>query len=307
MKTVRYVRSDSDHNDKEDERKGRATVAKKSAGKAPRRRVESEDEEDEEVVLPKSSKQTLASSKKARRSTSSETDGDAPLKSPPKPKSGPSPRTLDSVVMPGLAAVKVKTNSSVPSQSPTRRSSALTKNESINIASSHTATASRRSTGTTKASASPARPLLKRAAATKASQQLHDTIMPDVRSYEAEMKKRRRQSSSSISVLPRDKDQVDDEEEEEEEEAEKAVVVVGKGKKKAKTQEVREEKPSGAGTKRKATSKDARSPKKAKKRKPGSVKVLTTQVTLSEESKRVCAESFHSIPMTNCFGSRLKN
>ncbi|KAJ3989917.1 hypothetical protein F5890DRAFT_975129 [Lentinula detonsa] len=219
---------------------------------------------------PQSSKQKTAKSNDlgGARDASEAEDSDTPHRETVKAKAA----LTVSVVIPGLGK---STESAGPSPSKT-----IAKSSSIHVAS-----AERRSRpSNTRADPfdSPASRRPSRRAAERASQQLRDTIMPDLVKYESEMKKHRRQSSSSVS-FPRDFSEDDEEGK-----------LVGKGKGKAKSEE-------GQAVinarKRKASSVDAREaeeshtpaaspPKKIKKRKPGSVRVMTTQVNLTDASKK---------------------
>ncbi|KAJ4483255.1 hypothetical protein J3R30DRAFT_3698036 [Lentinula aciculospora] len=236
---------------------------------------ESEDESDAD--LPKLSKAKANNiTKAAIREMEDDIPQPAKSKAIPKAKSnvGYSSKQI-SVVMPGLGK-------SATSAGPSSPSKTLTKSSSIHVASAERR--SRPSTSRVDTFSSPASGRPSRRAAERASQQLRDTIMPDVVRFESEMKKDRRHSSSSISVMPRDYPEDD----------EKRPVRKGKNQVQAK-----EEQAIVAGKKRKASSRDTREaeksdapadaappPKKIKKRKPGSVRVLTTQVNLTDATKK---------------------
>ncbi|KAJ4001562.1 hypothetical protein F5050DRAFT_1723266 [Lentinula boryana] len=234
------------------------------------------DTEDDDRVGPPKKKRPQSSKRKTAKSNdrggardaSEAEDSDIPHRETVKAKAA----LTVSVVIPGLGK---STESAGPSPSKT-----IAKSSSIHVAS-----AERRSRpSTTRADPfdSPASRRPSRRAAERASQQLRDTIMPDLVKYESEMKKHRRQSSSSVSAFPRDYSEDDEEGK-----------LVGKGKGKAKSKEeqavinVRKRKASPVGEAEESHTTPAVSPpKKIKKRKPGSVRVMTTQVNLTDATKK---------------------
>ncbi|KIK67247.1 hypothetical protein GYMLUDRAFT_37329 [Collybiopsis luxurians FD-317 M1] len=229
-------------------KKSKASTRAMGKGKAPRKDdVESEDSPQDEDDSPASAK-ALAERHK-----------------------GPSPKKMEVVI-------NGKPKTSDPSSSGPR---ALTKFESIHLASSERATPS---SPRNNQSGPPSVVRPSRRAAERASQQLRDTVMPDVVSYEAEMKKRRRQSSSSVSVLPRDKDEGEDDDH----------IVEAKGLRQSKPKPKPKEEGPSVGMKRKASVKDepgskvaSASPlKRARKPKAGSIRVMTTQISLGDETKK---------------------
>ncbi|KAJ3910299.1 hypothetical protein F5879DRAFT_1058529 [Lentinula edodes] len=248
---------------------------------------DSPESEDDDVVTPSKKKRVQPSRPNAVRpkARGRETeDSDVPRRvsmkanavPKAKPKTVPSPKQL-SVVMPRLAK-------STASAGPPSPSKTLAKSSSVHVASAERR--ARPSTSLPNTFDSPASGRPSRRAAERASQQLRDTIMPDVVRFESEMKKHRRHSSSSVSAFPRDRDEPDQEEEK--------PAANGKSKTKPK-----EDFGVIAGKKRKVSSRDMREveesdmpadaaspPKKVRKRKPGSVRVMTTQVYLTDATKK---------------------
>ncbi|KAJ3755591.1 hypothetical protein EV360DRAFT_85757 [Lentinula raphanica] len=275
VKRTRYV-SDDEPKELDDEE-----------GDDPQKKKTGRDNEDNDRVGPPSrkrgrpSKQDSAKHDNRNRASDTEESDDDPRPHTPQAKPvskvqvnvGPSPKQV-LVMMPSLGE-------STRSAGPSSPSKALTKSSNVTVASAERRARPSIRTDTLNSPASGSgRP--SRRAAERASQQLHDTVMPDLVKYESEMRKRRRQSSSSVSALPHDYSEDD----------EHQGGMHRKGKDQAKA---KEDNPVINGRKRKISSsrdtvetdRPATSPpKKIKKRKPGSVRVMTTQVSLSDDTRK---------------------
>ncbi|KAF5393226.1 hypothetical protein D9757_000723 [Collybiopsis confluens] len=218
--------------------------------KVPQRSdIESEDSEEDDTNVQVQKKPMKPNGYVQHPSSDIELDTPTPARNGPKTRDGPPPKKI------------IRSSSKAATGSSSSGRKTLLKSESVHLVSSERATPSSSRDKTT-APLTPTGSRPTRRAAERASQQLRDTVMPDVVSYETEMKKRRRQSSSA---MPQDKDEQGDEDNN----------VEGRVAGKADSKD-------GPGSEEVPVS----LLKRAKKAKAGSIRIMTTQVTLNDETKK---------------------